>query len=398
MALYVHKYGGTSLSTAGRIRDIAARLAQVHEEGHGLVVVVSAMGGTTNQLLSLAHEISARPAPRELDMLLTTGERVSMALLSMALEAVGLDAISLTGSQCGIITDGNHSRARIIEIRGDRIQEALELGRIVIVAGFQGVSLAREITTLGRGGSDITAVALAAHFHAARCDIFTDVDGVYSANPGRVGTARRLERLDHASMATYARLGAGVLHARAARRAARHAVPLRIVSSFIPGRGTEVGGPLDGVPPVIGVGNCRVATRLDCMHADGPAVARQIDDAGLSCLAAAALPTGGIGVFVPAGDADEARDLLTAQLEIPVYDVHHGALVAVVSRPDVDPRATFEALVPPGERKERAVASEPGAVMALVDPARADATVLELHRQLVEEPAGSDVSADRPAP
>ncbi len=390
MALLVHKYGGTSLSTAGRIRDLAARLAQVRQAGHRLIVVVSAMGGTTNQLQSLAGEICPRPDPRELDMLLTTGERISMSLMAMALKAAGQPSISLTGSQSGIITDDCHTRARILDVRGDRIQAALDEDTIVIVAGFQGVSAAREITTLGRGGSDVTAVALATRFGADCCEIYTDVDGVYSANPGRVSTARRLARLDHQTMVTYARLGAGVLHPRAAMRAARAGVPLRILSSFIPGRGTEVGGPPEGLPPVIGIGCLRHTTRLDLTGGDPAELLEQLHDAGLPCLAAVSSPTGtGPTLFTETGEAAAVADFCASRLSIAVDQTAPGTLVTATTHPEVDIQATFDELVPAALRHDRASLCEPGAVMALVDDAEADQVVLDLHRRLIDEPAAA---------
>ncbi len=255
MALVVHKYGGTSLATAARIGDVAARVGMERRAGHDVIVVVSAMGDTTDHLKALATDLTPHPDPRELDMLLTAGERISMSLVAIALNASGLRSISLTGSQSGIITDGAHLRARILDVKGDRIRDGLADGRVVIVAGFQGVSAAKEVTTLGRGGSDVTAVALAARFGAARCDIFTDVDGVYTADPGRVPTARRVAALDHDAMVAYAELGAGVLHPRAARWARRERVPVAVRSSFIPGPGTLIGEPgRDAVSPVIGIG------------------------------------------------------------------------------------------------------------------------------------------------
>ncbi|MDP9348620.1 MAG: aspartate kinase, partial [Gemmatimonadota bacterium] len=185
MALVVQKYGGTSVGTPERIRAVARRVAASRRRGDDLVVVVSAMGDTTDDLLALAEQVTGSPAParehpREVDMLLSTGERISMALLAMAIRQEGAEALSFTGSQAAIITDGTHTAARVLEVRADRVREELERGRVVIVAGFQGVSREREITTLGRGGSDTTAVALAAALRADRCEIYTDVDGVYT--------------------------------------------------------------------------------------------------------------------------------------------------------------------------------------------------------------------------
>jgi aspartate kinase len=246
MRLLVQKYGGTSVATTTHIGRVADRIVAQKESGARMVIVVSAMGHATDDLIRLAHEIHSDPPARELDMLLTVGERVSMALLSMALQVRGHAAISFTGSQSGIITDQRHADARILEIRAGRIEQELTAGNIVIVAGFQGVSQAREITTLGRGGSDTTAVALAAALGAERCDICTDVDGVCSADPRIVERARVLPVLSYDEMVAFAAHGALVLHPRAAEVARRHRVPLRICSSFNDSPGTAVGmGPGD---------------------------------------------------------------------------------------------------------------------------------------------------------
>ncbi len=247
MALLVLKFGGTSVGTPERIRSVAMRIAAEKASGHQLVVVVSAMGHTTDELLGLAHQVSERPPSREVDMLLTAGERISMALLSMALADLRVRALSFTGSQSGIITTNHHRRARIQRILGDRVRKALSEDAVAIVAGFQGMSEEREITTLGRGGSDTTAVALAAVLGAARCDIYTDVDGVYSADPRLVPGAKRLARVDFEEMVELASRGAGVLHPRSIELAQKYRVPLRVRSSLMPlggdpgdSHGTEV--------------------------------------------------------------------------------------------------------------------------------------------------------------
>ncbi|HTL12874.1 MAG TPA: aspartate kinase [Bdellovibrionota bacterium] len=232
MAFLVQKYGGTSVATPERIRAVAQWIARTHAEGHRLVVVVSAMGQSTDELLKLAHEVSADPPHREVDMLLTTGERISMALLSMALSDLGVPAISLTGSQSGIITDTHHRRARILRITGQRIQSGLDHGQVVIVAGFQGVSETKEITTLGRGGSDTTAVALAIALKADACEIYTDVDGVYSADPRSVPEARFLSDVPYDLMCELAQRGAGVLHSRCVYLARKYRMPVRVLNSL----------------------------------------------------------------------------------------------------------------------------------------------------------------------
>ncbi len=242
MQLVVQKYGGTSVATTDRIVHVARRIADTKRDGNRVLVVVSAMGYTTDELLSLARQVSPRPPARELDRLLTAGERISMALLSMALHAQGDDAVSFTGSQSGIITDTHHADARILEVRAARLEQALAEGRVVIVAGFQGMSSEREITTLGRGGSDTTAVALAAALGAARCEIYTDVDGVYTADPRLVPRAAPLDEVSYDEMMELAAQGARVLHARCVEIARRFGVAVHVRSSFTQAKGTVIGG------------------------------------------------------------------------------------------------------------------------------------------------------------
>jgi aspartate kinase len=230
--LIVQKFGGSSLSSPERVRAIAGRIAERAADGTRMVITVSAMGRTTDELIALAHEVTPSPSQRELDMLLSVGERISMALLSMALNANGCSAISFTGSQSGIVTTVRHNRALIEEIRGDRIREELDRGRVVIVAGFQGVSREREITTLGRGGSDTTAVALAATLRADCCEIYSDYPGVFTADPRWVPAARPIAAVSYDELLELAGLGAKVLHYRAADLARRYEVPLRLAASF----------------------------------------------------------------------------------------------------------------------------------------------------------------------
>jgi aspartate kinase len=232
MALVVQKYGGTSVGDADRIRAVAEHVARTRAGGDDVVVVVSAMGKFTDDLIRLADDVSPHRPPREMDMLLTAGERISMALVSMALGAVGVGSASFTGSQAGIITDSDHTKAKILEIRPDRIREALDAGLVPVVAGFQGVSTERDITTLGRGGSDVTAVALAAALKADVCEIYTDVTGVYSADPRVAPKARRLAKVSFDEMMEMAATGGRVLMLRSVEFARRHHVPLHVRSSF----------------------------------------------------------------------------------------------------------------------------------------------------------------------
>ncbi len=240
MPLLVQKYGGTSVGTPERIHHVAERIVGTRRAGMDLVVVVSAMGDATDDLLGLARKVSDRSHPRELDMLLTAGERISMALVAMAVNDRGQEAVSFTGSQSGIVTDTSHTRAKILEVKADRIREELKRGRVVIVAGFQGVSREREVTTLGRGGSDTTAVALAAALGAEECEIYTDVDGVYTADPRVVPGARRLPMLSYDEMLELASLGAKVLHNRSVEIARRFQVPVHVRSSFHGNEGSRI--------------------------------------------------------------------------------------------------------------------------------------------------------------
>lgn len=240
MALIVQKFGGTSVGSPERIEAVADKILHYREQGHQLVVVVSAMSGETDRLIGLAKAITDRPPPRELDVLLSTGEQVTIALLAMALEKRGCPARSYTGSQVHILTDSAHNKARIQEIDDARVRADLDAGRVVVVAGFQGVDAEGNITTLGRGGSDTTAVALAAALKADECQIFTDVDGVYTTDPRVVPQARRLERITFEEMLEMASLGSKVLQIRSVEFAGKYNVPLRVLSSFEEGEGTLI--------------------------------------------------------------------------------------------------------------------------------------------------------------
>jgi len=240
MALIVQKYGGTSVGTVERIQAVAEKIKGRRDQGDDVIVVVSAMSGETNRLLGLAHEIQTNPVPRELDVLLSTGEQVTIALLSMALETCGCPARSYTGHQVNIRTDGVHNKARILDIDDTRIRCDLDRGRVVVVAGFQGSDEEGNITTLGRGGSDTSAVALAAALKADECQIYTDVDGVYTTDPRVVPEARRLERITFEEMLEMASLGSKVLQIRAVEFAGKYNVPLRVLSSFEEGEGTLI--------------------------------------------------------------------------------------------------------------------------------------------------------------
>jgi aspartate kinase len=238
--LVVQKYGGSSVANVERIQKVAQRVVGYHKQGFELVVVVSALGDTTDELIQLADKINPDPSEREMDMLLSTGEQISVALLAMAIHKLGAQAISFTGAQVGIITDSSHTRARIIKINADKIKEELRKGKIVIVAGFQGVNLNQDITTLGRGGSDLTAVALAKELAAGSCEIYTDVEGIYTTDPRIEPRARKIEEITYDEMLEMASLGAQVMQARSIEVAKKFNVPLHVRSSFTTNPGTMI--------------------------------------------------------------------------------------------------------------------------------------------------------------
>ncbi|WP_028478103.1 aspartate kinase [Nocardia sp. CNY236] len=249
MALVVQKYGGSSVATAERIRRVAERIVETKKQGHDVVVVCSAMGDTTDELLDLAQQVAPAPPAREMDMLLTSGERISNALVAMAIHSLGAEARSFTGSQAGVITTGAHGKAKIIDVTPGRVRDALDEGLVVLVAGFQGVSQDnKDVTTLGRGGSDTTAVALAAALNADVCEIYTDVDGVFTADPRIVPDAQRLEQVSHEEMLELAACGAKVLMLRCVEYARRYNVPVHVRSSYTDKRGTYVYGSMEDIP------------------------------------------------------------------------------------------------------------------------------------------------------
>ncbi|APE32848.1 aspartate kinase [Nocardia mangyaensis] len=249
MALVVQKYGGSSVATAERIRRVAERIVETKKQGHDVVVVCSAMGDTTDELLDLAEQVAPAPPAREMDMLLTSGERISNALVAMAIHTLGAEARSFTGSQAGVITTGAHGKAKIIDVTPGRLQEALAEGQIVLVAGFQGVSQdSKDVTTLGRGGSDTTAVALAAALKADVCEIYTDVDGIFSADPRIVADAQKLDNISYEEMLEMAACGSKVLMLRCVEYARRYNVPVHVRSSYTDKIGTTVFGSMEDIP------------------------------------------------------------------------------------------------------------------------------------------------------
>jgi len=282
VALMVQKYGGSSVADAERIKRVAERIVSARKAGNEVVVVVSAMGDTTDELLDLAYQVSPVPPGRELDMLLTAGERISMALLAMAIHNLGYEARSYTGSQAGVITTSTHGRARIIDVTPGRLQAALDEGAIAIVAGFQGVAQdTKDITTLGRGGSDTTAVALAAALRADVCEIYTDVDGVFTADPRIVPNARHIDRITYEEMLELAACGAKVLMLRCVEYARRFAIPIHVRSSYSNNSGTMVTGAMEDLPVeqalITGVAHDRSEAKITIVGVpDEPGVAARI--------------------------------------------------------------------------------------------------------------------------
>ncbi|MET8257720.1 aspartate kinase [Micromonospora sp. NPDC005205] len=284
MALVVQKYGGSSVANAERIKRVAERIVAARKAGDDVVVVVSAMGDTTDELLDLANQVSPLPPGRELDMLLTAGERISMALLAMAIHNLGYEARSFTGSQAGVITTSVHGRARIIDVTPGRLKGALDEGSVVIVAGFQGVSQdTKDVTTLGRGGSDTTAVALAAALHADVCEIYTDVDGIFTADPRIVPNARHIRHITYEEMLELAACGAKVLHLRSVEYARRAGLPIHVRSSYSTNTGTMVTGSMEDLSVeqalITGVAHDRSEAKITIVGVpDEPGAAARIFD------------------------------------------------------------------------------------------------------------------------
>ena len=343
MALIVQKYGGTSMGSVERIENVAARCIAAQKAGNDVVVTVSAMSGETNRLIALAHDIDKRPSPREMDVLMSTGEQVSIALLAIAIEKRGVPAVSYTGGQVKILTDSAHMKARIKGIDSENIRRDLNAGKIVIVAGFQGMDEHGNITTLGRGGSDSTAVALAAALHADECQIYTDVDGVYTTDPRVEPKARKLDRITFEEMLEMASLGSKVLQIRSVEFAGKYKVPLRVLSSFEDGEGTLIS--LEEEKPVesaiiTGIAFSRDEAQINVVDVpDLPGIAYQI----LAPVGAANINVDmiiqNIGVegkndftfTVPRGDYDTTVEILRKNFPPESGVVIHGSNIAKVS-------------------------------------------------------------------
>ena len=324
--IVVQKYGGSSVGDVERMKRVAERIVGTRNEGHDVVVVVSAMGDTTDELVDMAARINRRPPQRELDILLTAGERISMSLLAMAIDDLGVSARSFTGSQAGIITDTVHGKARILAVTPERVREALDAGHIVIVAGFQGVSRdTHDITTLGRGGSDTTAVALAAALEADACEIYTDVDGVYTADPRIVPAARKVERLSYEEMLELAAQGAKVLQVRSVEFGRNHGVRIHVRSSFNSSEGTWIVPQEDMVEDAIisGVAHDTSEAKVTVVGVpDRPGVAAgmftALADANINVdMIVQNISSEGrtdISFTLPRGEIDQATELLDARL------------------------------------------------------------------------------------
>lgn len=280
MGLIVQKFGGTSVANAERIKAAAKRITDTYKAGSQVIVVVSARGQTTDELIDLAYEITDNPSTREMDMLMSTGEQISIALVAMAIHALGYPAVSFTGGQVGIVTDSYHTKARIRNINAQRIKKELDSGTIIIVAGFQGIDANENITTLGRGGSDTTAVALAAIMNADRCDIFTDVDGIYTADPRKVPLARKLNKVSYDEILELASLGAQVMHSRSIEFAKKYNVPLCVRSSFNDSEGTLI---------------CKEVKEMENILVSGVAVSK--DDAKITIRAVPDVPGQAAKIF-----------------------------------------------------------------------------------------------------
>ena len=278
-SIIVQKYGGTSVASPERIKEVARNIIETKKAGHHVVVVVSAMGQTTDELLELAHQINPTPEDREIDMLLSTGEQISIALLAMAIHSMGHEAMSFTGAQVGIVTDSTHTKARIVKINPEKIIRELENGNVVIVAGFQGIDFEQNITTLGRGGSDTTAVALATVLKAERCDIYTDVEGVYTADPRTVPGAKKIKEISYDEMLELAILGAKVLQPRAVEFAAKYNVPLCVLSSFTNRAGTLITKEAKNMEDIVvrGIAVQEDEAKITILHVpDKPGIAAKI--------------------------------------------------------------------------------------------------------------------------
>jgi aspartate kinase len=380
MAIVVQKYGGTSVEGHEKVLGVARRVAALKAEGHGVVVVVSARGGTTDSLVAEARLLTAEPAQRELDMLMTAGERISMSLLAIALNSIGCPAVSFTGSQAGIITDTRHTDARILEVRPYRVVRELEAGNVVVVGGFQGVSTNKDVTTLGRGGSDTTAVALAAALDAERCEILSDVDGVYTADPRKAPAARRLDEISYADMGELARFGATVLKEEAVRFAERHGIAVRVGNSIGGGPGTIVlERPSRAEEPVTGISLLPDVDLVIVRDRPLGALIRELSTHQTAVKMIARLGTS-TGIALDRCERSESAVEFGADAA-----VHPAALIAIVGpgAASVPVAATVVGVVADLGRQPLAFVSGGRSTVMAVSPETADADLRALHETLL---------------
>ncbi|MBC7792631.1 MAG: aspartate kinase [Clostridia bacterium] len=373
--IIVQKYGGSSVATPERLREVAKLVVERYRGGNRIVVVVSAMGKTTDGLIAQARSVSARPHGRELDMLVTAGERISMALLSMAIGDLGVEAISFTGSQSGIITDESHQNARVLEVRPERIDQELDRGRVVIDAGFQGVSRAREITTLGRGGSDTTAVALAAALHAETCEIYSDVDGVYSADPNVVPEAKLIPELAYVTMQTMAGAGAKVLNADAVEFARKAGIIIHArKTGDTSGRETRVMDDAREPAPVTAVVHSEAMSTVRCSRDALDETLRAVRDCG-GRVVDVRLDNGALMVIdrtgVPGADNERLPNALPA------------SMVTLAGTALLARNILGEALV---GLDPRLVLASDLALSFVLEPGEANAVVKSLHQRFMDRP------------
>ncbi len=397
--IIVQKYGGTSVSDTSRIENVAKRVIATRKKGYDVVVVVSALGDTTDKLLELAHKVAHEPSRRELDMLMSTGEQVSCALLAMAVHSLGADAISFTGAQVGIVTDASFTKARILDINAKRITCALKDGRIVIVAGFQGASPNQDITTLGRGGSNLTAVALAKVLRAKVCEMYTDVDGVYTADPRVVKDAVKIDKLSYEEMFELASLGAQVLQARSIEFAMKFGVPIHVRSSFSNRAGTIISKEVKAMEDIVVSGvaaNKNEAKLTICDVPDKPGIAARIfkdiakEAINVDMIIQNVSRTGAtdISFTVPASDLTKAlRVTKDVSRKIGAGDVTFDRDIAKVSIVGIGMRShsgiaakMFEALAAAGVNIEMISTSEIK-ISCVVAKKRADAAVRAIHKK-----------------
>ncbi len=389
MSVVVQKFGGSSVADVDRVRQVAVRVAAARRTGRDVCVVVSAMGKTTDELLSLAKRVSPNPPRRELDMLLTAGERISMALLAMALEDLGVAAVSFTGSQAGILTDDRHASARIVEVRPVRVREELGAGRVVIVAGFQGVSPRKEVTTLGRGGSDTTAVALAAAL-GADCEIYSDVDGVYTADPRVVENPRRLDEISYEEMQELARAGAKVLNADAVEFARETGIAIHARATTGSQAETVVKGRPGATARVAGVASQKSLALLDVPWGAVPAALDVLERR--AAVPSDVLAHGGRALLsLPLDNVHEWRaaraELVGAVPDAAVDDVETGSVSVVGTKAGAGPGVLREVLAALRELGDepRALLATSLRVTAWCGAAAAPEAVRLLHWRLVEE-------------